>query len=136
MALVRPRDYVSLTGGMVDDAMWRHALYSLLHRRSGPSLLCAGQWSKMGFVVAKRLAEDGICPRCKGGSRELHVPLVVLPGERAVQVTIELVGPCSCQFSRFVASHTCVYRNPAGNLGHALPGRAQVSLELLVVLCC
>ena len=46
LALVPLRDYGSLTGGMVDDPMWRHALYSLVHRQSGPSLLCAGQWSK------------------------------------------------------------------------------------------
>ena len=39
LALVRPQDYGSLTGGMVDDPLWRHALYSLMHRQSGPSLL-------------------------------------------------------------------------------------------------
>ena len=61
MALVRPRDYGSLTGGTVDDPMWRHALKSVTHRQSGPSLLCAGQWSKAVLFVA-RLAEDGICP--------------------------------------------------------------------------
>ena len=80
----------------VDDPLWRHALYSGMHRQSGPSLLCAGQRSKMGLVVA-RLAEDGLCPRCKpemqGGSRGPHAPLVDLPGERAVQVTVKLVVP-------------------------------------------
>ena len=70
MALVRPRDYGSLTGGMVDDLLWRHALYSVMHRQSGPSLLCAGQRSKMGLVVA-RLAEDGLCPRCKEAPENL-----------------------------------------------------------------
>ena len=68
MALVRPRDHGSLTGGVVDDPLWRHALY--MHRQSGPSLLWAGQWSKMGLVVA-RLAEDGICPRCKEAPENL-----------------------------------------------------------------
>ena len=53
-----------MAGGMVDGRLWRHALCSLMHRQSGPSLLCAGQWSMMGLVVAG-LAEDGICPRCK-----------------------------------------------------------------------
>ena len=38
-------------------------------------------------------------------------------------------------FSGLIASHTCAHRNPAGRLGRALPGRVQVSLEL-VVLCC
>ena len=33
MALVRPRDCGSLTGGMVDDPLWRHALCSLIHRQ-------------------------------------------------------------------------------------------------------
>ena len=47
-------------------------------------------------------------PEMQGGSREPHAPPVVLPGERAVQVTVELVGPCSCQFARLFASHTCV----------------------------
>ena len=70
MALVRPRDYGSLTGGMVDDPLWRHALYSVMHRQSDLSLLCAGQWSKMGLVVA-RLAEDGLCPRCKEAPENL-----------------------------------------------------------------
>ena len=123
----------------VDDPLWRHALYSLMHRQSSPSLLCAGQWSKMGLVVA-RLAEGGLCPRCKpevqGGSRESHAPVVVLPGKRGVQVTVELVGPCSCQFSGLTAPHTCAHRSPSGRLECALPGRVQVSLELLVVLCC
>ena len=59
MALVRPRDCGSLTGGMVDDPVWRHALCSVMHRQSGPSLLCAGQWSKTELLVA-RLAGDGI----------------------------------------------------------------------------
>ena len=77
-----------------DDAMWRHALYSLMHRQSGPSLLFAGQWSKMGLVVA-RLADDGLCPRCKVSPENL-----MHPGKRAVQVTVELVGPCRCQFFR------------------------------------
>ena len=44
MALVRPRDCGSLTGGVVGDSMWRHTLYSVMHRQSGPSVLCAGQW--------------------------------------------------------------------------------------------
>ena len=64
MALVRPHDYGSLTGGMVDDPMWRRALYRVMHRQSGPSLLCAGQWSKTGLFVV-RLAEDRICPSCQ-----------------------------------------------------------------------
>ena len=68
-----------------------------------PSLLCSGQWSKMELVVA-RLAEA--LSEVQGGSREPHAPLVALPGERAVQVTVELVGPCSCQFSGLLASHT------------------------------
>ena len=55
LALVRPRDYGSLTGGMVDDPMWRHALYSVMHRQPGPSLLCAGQWSKTGLFVWQKM---------------------------------------------------------------------------------
>ena len=123
MALVRPRDCGSLTGGMVDDPLWRHALYSVMHRQSGPSRCCTfgRRWS---------------LPEVQGGSREPHAPLVVLPGERAVQVTVELVGPCSCQISRLIASHTCAYKDPAGRLGRALPERVPVSLELFVVLCC
>ena len=70
MALDRSRDYGSLTGRMVDDPMWRHALHSVVHRQSGPSLLCAGQWSKTELFVA-RLAEDGICPRCKEAPENL-----------------------------------------------------------------
>ena len=70
MALVRPRGYGSLTGGRSDDPMWRHALYSVMHRLSVPSLLCAGQWSKTGLFVA-RLTEDGICPRCKEAPENL-----------------------------------------------------------------
>ena len=70
MALFRPRDYGSLTAGMVDDPMWRHALKSVMHHQSDPSLLCAGQWSKTGLFVA-RLAEDGICPRCKEAPENL-----------------------------------------------------------------
>ena len=70
MALVRQRDCGSLTEGMVHDPMWRHALKSVMHRQSGPCLLCAGQWSKTGLFVA-RLAEDGICPRCKDAPENL-----------------------------------------------------------------
>ena len=74
-------------------------------------------------------------PEVQGGSRESHAPLVVLPGKRAGQVSVELIGPCSCQFPGFTASHTCACRNPAGRLECALPRRVRVSLELLV-LCC
>ena len=72
-------------------------------------------------------------PEVQGGSRGPDAPLVVLLGKRAAQVTVELVGPCSCQFSGLTASHTCACRNPAGR---AFSGRVQVSLEQLVVLCC
>ena len=69
----------------------------------------------------------------QGGFREPHESLVVLRGERAVQITVELVGLCSCQFSGLIASYASAYRNPTGGLGRALPGRFQVSLALRVV---
>ena len=114
MALVRPRDYGSLTGGMVGDPMWRHALYSVMHHQSGPSLLCAEQWSKTGLLDA-RLAEDGICPRCMEAPENLMhrlwfcranelnslVPAAVSFPHSAPHTlvgTVELVGPGSCQF--------------------------------------
>ena len=43
-------------------------------------------------------------PEVQGGPREPHASLVELPGERAVQVTVELVGPCSCQCPGLTAS--------------------------------
>ena len=70
LALARPRDCGSLTGEMVEDPLWRHALYSLMHRLSGPYLICAGQWSKTGLVVAS-LADDDLCPRCKEAPENL-----------------------------------------------------------------
>ena len=44
--------------------------------------------------------------------------------------------PTNVKFPGLTAAHTCAHRNPAGRLGRALPGRDQVSLELLVVLFC
>ena len=107
-------------------ALWRHALCSLI------SALDSGQDGLGCCTFGRRWS----LPELQGGPRRPHAPLVVLPRERAVHFTVELVGPCSCQLSRFLDSHSCAYRNPAGRLGHALPGRVQVSLELLVVLCC
>ena len=50
-------------------------------------MLCAGQLSKMGLVVA-RLADNGLCLRCKEPRGPL-APLVDLPGKRAVQFTVK-----------------------------------------------
>ena len=65
MTLVRPRDYGSLTGGMVDDPLWRHALYGVMHRQSGPSLLCAVSGQRWDWllvrVCAGRLLLRGLC---------------------------------------------------------------------------
>ena len=43
------RQIMARSGGIVDDAMWRHVLYSVMHRQSGPFLLCAGMWSKVSL---------------------------------------------------------------------------------------
>ena len=109
--------------------------FCVMHRQSGPSLLCAGQWSKTGLLVA-RLAEDGICPRCEEAPENLVHRLWYCRAKEQYRVQFELVGPGNCQFPGLTASHTCAHRNPAGRLGRALPGRVQVFLELLVVLCC
>ena len=95
--LARPRDYDSLTGGMVDDALWRHALYSLLHRQSGPSLLCAEQWSKMGLVVA-RLAEGGLCPRCKEAPENLMHHLWYCRANDQCRLQLNSLVPAAASF--------------------------------------
>ena len=105
-----------------------------MHRQSGPSLLCAGQ-VKDGIVWCT-FGRRWYLPEMQEGSREPHASFVVLPGECAVQGTVELVGPGSCQFPGLTASHTCAHRSHTGMLGRALPGRVHMSLELLVVLCC
>ena len=133
--LVRPRDYGSLTGRMVDVPLWRHALYSVMHRQSGPALLFAGQWSETGLFV-EGLAEDGICPRCKKAPRNLmHRLWSCRENEQyRLQLSSLVLAAVSFPDSR---PHTLARTgNPAGRLECALPGRVQVFLELLVVLYC
>ena len=135
MALVRPRDYGSLTGGMVGDPMWRHALYSLMHRQSGPSLLCAGEWSKMGLLVA-RLAEDGICPRCKEAPENFMHRLWCCQANGQYRVQLNSFFPAVVSFPDSLL-HTL------GHTGIPPAGWDVLSLEefkcllnFLVVLCC
>ena len=135
LALVRPQDYGSLTGGMVDDPLWRHALYSLMHRQSGPSLLCAGQWSKMGLLVAL-LAEDGICPRCKEAPENLMHRLWYCRAIDQYRVQLNSLVPAAVSFPESLLHTLARTGIPAGRLGRALRGRVRMSLELLVVLCC
>ena len=97
MALVRPRDIGSLTGGIVDDPLWRHALCGVMHRHSGPSLLCAGQWSKMGLVVAG-LAEDGICPRCKEPPENLTHRLWSCRANERYRFLLNSLAPAAVSF--------------------------------------
>ena len=97
LALVRPRDHGSLTGGMVDDPMWRHALYSLMHRQSDPSLLCAGQGSKTGLFVAL-LAEGGICPRCKAAPENLMHRLWYCRSNEQYRVQLNSLVPAAVSF--------------------------------------
>ena len=118
LALVRPRDYGSLTGGMVDDPLWRHALYSLMHRQSGPSLLCTGEWSKMGLLLAG-LAEDGICLGCKEAPENFMHRLWCCRATEQYRVQLNSLVPAAAQFSGLLASYTCAHRNPAGRLGRA-----------------
>ena len=103
VALARPRDYGSPSGGMVDDPRWRHALYSVMHRQSGPSLLCAGQWSKMGLVVAC-LAEDGICPRCKEAPDNVMHHLWYCWANEQYRLQLNFVVPAAASFSGLLAS--------------------------------
>ena len=130
LALARPRDYGSLTGGMVDDPLWRHALCSLMHRQSGPSLLCVGQWSKMGLVVA-RLADDGLCLRCKEAAEDLMHRLwtCLAIGQYRLQLN-------SLVLQLPVFQTPCFAHLRAQESRWQVPRRVQVSLELLVVLCC
>ena len=104
MSLVRPRDHGSLTGGMVDDPMWRHALCSVMHRQSGPSLLCAGQWSKMGLAFAC-LAEDGLCPRCKEAPENLMHRLWSWWANEQYRVQLNSLVPAAVSFPDSLA-HT------------------------------
>ena len=97
MALVRPRDYGSLNGGLVDDPLWRHVLYSLMHRQSGPSLLCAGEWSKMGLVVA-RLADGGLCPRRKEAPENLMHRLWYCRANEQFRVQLNSLVPAAVSF--------------------------------------
>ena len=134
MALViSPPDYGSLTGGTVDNPLWRHALYSLMHRQSGPSLLCAGQLSKIGLVVAC-LAEDGLS-RCKDAPENLMHRLWCCWANKQYRLQLNSLVLAAVSFQDSLP-HTLPRRNPAGRLGRALLGRVQVSRELLVVLCC
>ena len=77
--------------------LWRHALYSFMHRQSDPSLFCAGSVVKHGIGCC-RFGGRWNLPEVQGGSRESHAPLLVLPGKRAVQVSVELVGPVAVSF--------------------------------------
>ena len=80
MALLRPRDYGSLTGGKADDPMRRHALYSLMHRQSGP--FSALRWAVVkDGVVCCTFGRRWSLPEVQGGPRGPHAPLVVLPGD-------------------------------------------------------
>ena len=90
MALVRPRAYGSLTGG-------RHALCSVMHRQSGPSLLCAGQWSKTGLVVAC-LAEEGLCPRCKEAPENLMHRLWTCWANEQYRLQLNSLVPAAVSF--------------------------------------
>ena len=63
-------------------------------------------------------------PEVQGGFREPHAPLVDLSGKRAVQVTVELVGPCSCQFSGLPASHACAYGESRRQAGMCSPSKS------------
>ena len=133
MALVRPRDCGSLTGGMVVDPLWRHALYSVMHCQSGPSLLCAGQWSKMGLVVA-RLAEDGLCPRCKEAPENLMHRLWSCRANEQYRSQLNSLVVAAVGFPDSL-THTLA-RAGIPPAGWTLPGRVQVSVEQPVVLCC
>ena len=63
LALDRPRDYSTLERGIHDDDGFRHLMYSVMHRQSGPALLSAGQWTKVHLHIAK-LEDDDLCVRC------------------------------------------------------------------------
>ena len=105
-----------------DDPMWRHALYSVMHRQSVPSLLYAGQWSKTGLFVA-RLAEDGICPRCKEAPENLMHRLWYFRANEQYGVQLNSLVPTAVSFPDSLP-HTLARRNPSGRLGRALPWKS------------
>ena len=97
LALARPRGYGLLTEEMVDDVLWRHALCSLMHRQSGPSLLCAEQWSKIGLVVA-RLADVVSCPKCKEAPVDLMHRLWTCWANKQYRSRLNSLVPAAASF--------------------------------------
>ena len=118
MARVRPRDYGSLTGGMVDDAL--SCIASQAH-------LCS-----QNLLVVACLAEDGICPRCKEASENLMHRWWYCQANKQYRLQLNSLVPAAVSLPdslpRTLAPDSWP-RTPAGKLGRALPGRAQVSLE-------
>ena len=96
IALVRPRDYGSLTGGMVDDPMWCHALYSVMHRQSGPfSALGSGQRRDCLLHVWRKIVS---APKCKEAPENLMHRLWYCRANEQYKLQLNSLVPAAVSF--------------------------------------
>ena len=97
LALDRPRDYASLACGLHVDDGFRHLMYSVMHRQSGPALLSAGQWTKKLFFITKKEADD-LCVRCGEAPEHLQHRLWDCKCHAPYRATLNAAVPRACGF--------------------------------------